>query len=86
VLKLAAAGTHVTVPESALDPFINWIAPVGPCELLLFEETIAVSVTLPPGKIALVLAVTDVAVAACVITKASVLLAVWGIKLLSPIG
>jgi len=74
VLRLAPAGVHVTAPDSEVDPFLNCTVPVGPCTLLLFEETVAVNVTLPPATIEPALAVTTVDVTAGVIISISVLL------------
>src|SRR5271163_2145830 len=85
VFKLAPAGVQVTGPESKFAPFLNCTVPVGPCALLLVEEPVAVSVTLPPATIELELATTELAVAAGVMVNMSVLLPVLCMKLLSPV-
>jgi len=69
---------HVTAVPSDVEPFMNCTVPDGACALsaLLFELTVAVSVTDPPEVIELGLATTAVVVVACVIVTESVFVVV----------
>ena len=78
----APADAQVTALPSAVDPFINCTMPLGPKLLLLLDETVAVSVTLPPDATLAGLDTTAVVVVACVIVTASVLLLALELKLL----
>ena len=61
------------VPRLEL-PFINCTVPVGPCVELLLDETVAVSVTVPPDAMLVTLEVVAVVVVACVMVTDSALL------------
>jgi hypothetical protein len=78
----APADVHVIAPPSAVVPFINCTVPLGPTLLLLLEETLAVSVTLPPDATVARLDVTALVVVAFVIVTASALLLALELKLL----
>jgi hypothetical protein len=78
----APVGVHVTALPSAVEPFINCTVPLGPTLLLLLDETLAVSVTLPPDATVARLDVTALVVVAFVIVTASVLLLALELKLL----
>jgi hypothetical protein len=82
VVPDAPAGVHVTAVPSAVDPFMNCTVPLGPTLLLLLDETLAVSVTLPPDATLAGLDVTALVVVAFVIVTASVLLLALELKLL----
>ena len=63
------------VPRLEL-PFINCTVPVGPCVELLPDETVAVSVTVPPDAMLVTLEVAAVVVVACeMVTDSALLLA-----------
>ncbi len=56
-------------------PLKNCTVPVGPCEELLLDETVAVSVMLPPEATIVVLGTNAAVVVACVMVTERVLLA-----------
>src|SRR5882757_11153161 len=78
----APADAHVTALPSAVDPFMNCTVPLGPALLLLFDETVAVRVTLPPDTTLAGLDTTADVVVALVIVTASALLLAFELKLL----
>jgi hypothetical protein len=47
-VAVAPTGVHVAGVPSDADPFMNCTVPLGTFTLLLFDETVAVSVTLVP--------------------------------------
>ena len=67
---------------SGVEPFMNCTVPLGPRLLLLLDDTVAVSVTLPPDATLAGLDTTAVVVVAWVIVTASVLLLALELKLL----
>ena len=67
-------GLQVTGVESVAAPFLNCTVPVGPCELLLRDETVAVRVTMPPVVTMVGEEATVVVVVAWVIVTATALL------------
>jgi hypothetical protein len=79
---VAPAGVQVIALPSAVEPFINCTVPLGPTLLLLLDEMLAVSVTLPPDATVARLDVTALVVVAFVIVTASVLLLALELKLL----
>lgn len=78
----APEGVHVTALPSAVVPFMNCTVPLGPALLLLPDDTVAVSVTLPPDATLVGVEVIAVVVVACVMVTATVLLVVLELKLL----
>ena len=79
---VALAEVQLTGEPSVAVPFINCTVPLGPALLLLLEETVAVSVTLPPDVMLVGLDVSAAVVLAFVIVTASVLLLLLELKLL----
>jgi hypothetical protein len=73
-LLVAPVGVHVVAAPRFEPPLKNCTVPDGPCAELLFEFTVAVSVTLPPEVMLLTLGVTTVDVVAWVIVIDSELL------------
>ena len=73
---VAPTGLQVTGVESVVAPFLNCTVPVGPCELLLLDETVADRVTVPPVVTMVGADATVVVVVARVIVTATALLVV----------
>lgn len=76
---VAPAGVQVTDAPRLLPLFRNCTVPDGPIAELLFEVTVAVSVTLVPDVMLTALDVTVVVVVACVMVTERVLLALAGL-------
>src|ERR1700746_2368114 len=82
-LLVAPAAVQVAAAPRLTPPFKNCTVPVGPCVELLFDETIAVSITVPPGAMVGALEFAAVVVAACVMEIVFVA-DVLAVKLLLP--
>ena len=74
---VAPAGVQVAAAPRLLAPLRNCTVPVGPSEELLLDETVAVSVMLPPEATTVVLGTIAVVVVACVMVTVRVLLAAF---------
>ncbi len=74
VVVLNPVGVQVAGAPTLELPLRNCTVPVGPCEELLLDETVAVSVTLPPLATIVVLGTNAAVVVACVIVTDSELL------------
>src|ERR1700739_4324764 len=83
VLLVAPAAAQVAAAPRLTPPFKNCTVPVGPCVELLVDETVAVSVTVPPEAMTVRLEFAAVVVAACVMEIVFVA-DVLAVKLLSP--
>ena len=83
LLLVAFAALQVIAAPKLAPPFKNCTVPVGPCVELLFDETIAVSVTVPPDAMMVALEFAAVVVVACVMEIVFVA-DVLPVKLLSP--
>src|ERR1700740_3013314 len=82
-LLVAPAAVQVAAAPRLTPPFKNCTVPVGPCVELLFDETMAVSVTVAPDAMLLALEVAAVVVVAWVMEIVFVADAL-AVKLLSP--
>jgi hypothetical protein len=83
-LLVAPAGVQVAAAAPRFElPFINCTVPVGPCAELLFDETTAVSVTVPPDAMLVALEFAAVVVVAWVMEIVFVA-DMLPVKLLSP--